>query len=71
MNRKRRVSTRKKKAILSAVAAGVWFSGLFLPQTAGAVDQVTIGWDGKAVFDVKYYGASDSTKDRADFFNSL
>ena len=32
MNRKRRVSTRKKKAILSAVAAGVWFSGLFLVQ---------------------------------------
>ena len=71
MNRKRRVSTRKKKAILSAVAAGVWFSGLFLPQTAGAVDQVTIGWDGKAVFDVKYYGASDSTKDRADFFQQF
>ena len=66
MNRKRMVSARKKKAILSAVAAGVWFSGLFLPQTAGAVDQVTIGWDGKAVFDVKYYG-----KERADFFQQF
>ena len=64
MNRKRMVSARKKKAILYAVAAGICVSGAVLPQPAEAVEQFDIGWDGKTLFNVKYYGMGD--KERAE-----
>lgn len=57
------LSARKKKAIIVAVAAGICFSG-----SAEAVEQVNIGWDGKTLFNIKYYGASDYTDSRAAFF---
>ena len=65
---KKNLSARKKKAILSAMVAGFCFSGPVLPQTAEAVEQFNIGWDGKTVFNVKYYGQSDYTARRASFF---
>ena len=56
-------SNRKKKAIISAVAAGICFSG-----NAEAVEQFNIDWDGKTLFNVKYYGASDYNATRAIIF---
>ena len=61
------LSAKKKKAIISAVAAGICFSG-FLPKNAEAVEQFNIDWDGKNIFNVKYYGLSDYTDSRASFF---
>ena len=61
------LSAKKKKAIISAVAAGICFSG-FLPKNAEAVEQFNIDWDGKNIFNVKYYGLSDYTASRASFF---
>jgi len=65
---KKLLSARKKKAILYAVAAGICVSGTVLPQPAEAVEQFDIDWDGKNIFNVKYYGASDYTDARAGFF---
>ncbi|MBQ1460949.1 MAG: hypothetical protein IIZ16_02850, partial [Selenomonas sp.] len=65
---KKLLSARKKKAILYAVAAGICVSGAVLPQPAEAVEQFNIDWDGKTVFNVKYYGQSDYTARRASFF---
>ena len=61
---KKFLSARKKKAILSAVAAGICFSG----GNVEAVEQVNIDWNGKTLFNVKYYGASDYTDARGNFF---
>lgn len=58
------LSARKKKTIVAAVAAGICFSG-----SAEAVEQFNIDWDGKTIFNIKYYGASDYTDSRAAFFN--
>ena len=44
---------KKKKAILSAIAAGMCASGLLMPQNAEAVEQFDIGWDGKTLFNIK------------------
>lgn len=65
---KKLLSARKKKAILFAVAAGICVSGAVLPQPAEAVEQFNIDWDGKTVFNIKYYGSSDYTERRASFF---
>ena len=65
---KKLLSARKKKAILYAVAAGICVSGAVLPQPAEAVEQFNIDWDGKTVFNIKYYGSSDYTARRASFF---
>ena len=62
------LSARKKKAILYAVAAGICVSGAVLPQPAEAVEQFNIDWDGKTLFNIKYYGSSDYTARRASFF---
>ena len=59
---------RKKKAILSAIAAGMCVSGLLMPQNAEAMEQFYIDWGGKTIFDVTYYGASDYSKKRAGFY---
>ena len=61
-------SAIKKKALISAVAAGICFSGIFLPESAEAVEQFNIDWNGKTIFNIKYYGASDYTDSRAAFF---
>ena len=61
------LSACKKKALSSAVAVGICFSSLFLPKNAEAVEQFNIDWDGKTLFNVKYYGASDYTESRAVF----
>ena len=61
---KKFLSARKKKAIISAVAAGICFSG----GNVEAVEQFNIDWDGKTLFNVKYYGASDYTDSRGNFF---
>ena len=44
-----------------------------MPKNAEASEQFNIDWDGKTLFNVKYYGASDYTDARAGFFgnNSL
>ncbi|SFH80496.1 Uncharacterized conserved protein, contains a C-terminal beta-barrel porin domain [Selenomonas ruminantium] len=65
---KKLLSARKKKAILYAVAAGICVSEAVLPQPAEAVEPFNIDWDGKTVFNVKYYGQSDYTARRASFF---
>ena len=65
---KKLLSARKKKAILYAVAAGICVSGAVLPQPAEAVEQFNIDWDGKTLFNIKYYGSSDYTARRASFF---
>ncbi|MBR4014918.1 MAG: hypothetical protein IKI88_01775, partial [Anaerotignum sp.] len=65
---KKLLSARKKKAILYAVAAGICVSGAVLPQPAEAVEQFNIDWDGKTLFNKKYYGSSDYTPKRASFF---
>ncbi len=65
---KKLLSASKKKAILFAVAAGICVSGAVLPQPAEAVEQFDIGWDGKTLFNVKYYGASDYNATRASAF---
>lgn len=65
---KKLLSARKKKAILFAVAAGICVSGAVLPQPAEAVEQFNIDWDGKTLFNIKYYGSSDYTARRASFF---
>ena len=62
------LSSKKKKALISSVAAGICFSGIFLPESAEAVEQFNIDWGGKTLFNVKYYGASDYTDSRAAFF---
>ena len=56
-------SSRKKKAIISAVAAGICFSS-----NVEASEQFNIDWDGKNIFNVKYYGASDYNASRATIF---
>ena len=61
---KKFLSARKRKAIISAVAAGICLSG----GNAEAVEQFNIDWDGKNIFNVKYYGASDYTATRAMLF---
>ena len=65
---KKLLSASKKKAILYAVAAGICVSGAVLPQPAEAVEQFNIDWDGKTLFNIKYYGSSDYTARRASFF---
>ncbi|MBQ7630258.1 MAG: hypothetical protein IJS81_08625, partial [Selenomonadaceae bacterium] len=50
------------------MAAGICVSGTVLPQPAEAVEQFNIDWDGKTLFNVKYYGLSDYTDTRAAFF---
>ena len=65
---KKLLSARKKKAILYAVAAGICVSGAVLPQPAEAVEQFDIGWDGKTLFNVKYYGVGDRNETRAMIF---
>lgn len=65
------LSARKKKAIISALAAGMCVSGLFMPQSAEAAEQFDIGWDGKTLFNIKYYGASDYTEERSRFFQGI
>ena len=65
------LSARKKKSLISAITAGICFSGIFLPENAEAVEQVTIDWDGKPIFNIKYYGASDYTESRASFFQAM
>ena len=65
---KKLLSARKKKAILFAVAAGICVSGTVLPQPAEAVEQFNIDWDGKTLFNIKYYGSGDYTARRASFF---
>ena len=62
------LSAKKKKAILSAIAAGMCASGLLMPQNAEAVEQFDIGWDGKTLFNIQYYGASDKNESRDKFF---
>ncbi len=62
---KKFLSARKKKAIIATVAAGICLSGV----NAEAVEQFNIDWDGKTIFNVKYYGASDYTAKRAMLFN--
>ncbi len=62
---KKFLSARKKKAIIATVAAGICLSG----GNAEAVEQFNIDWDGKTIFNVKYYGASDYTAKRAMLFN--
>lgn len=42
-----------------------------LPQSAKAGEQFDIGWDGKTLFNIKYYGASDYTEERSGFFQRL
>ena len=39
-----------------------------MPESAEAVEQFNIDWDGKPLFNVKYYGASDYTATRAIIF---
>ncbi|MBQ3646793.1 MAG: autotransporter domain-containing protein [Synergistaceae bacterium] len=65
---KKLLSAMKKKAILYAVAAGICVSGTVLPQPAEAVEQFDIDWDGKNIFNVKYYGASDYNATREVIF---
>ena len=62
------LSSKKKKSLISAVTAGICFSGIFLPESAEAVEQFNIDWGGKTLFNVKYYGASDYNATRAGFF---
>ncbi|WP_029544661.1 autotransporter domain-containing protein [Selenomonas sp. AB3002] len=59
---------RKKKAILSTVLAGISVCGVTLPQTAEAMEEFDIGWDGKTLFNIQYYGASDKNEARDKFF---
>ena len=49
---KKFLSAKKKKSLIAAITAGICFSGIFLPESAEAVDQVTIDWDGKPIFNV-------------------
>ena len=65
---KKLLSARKKKAIIYAVAAGICVSGTVLPQPAEAAEQFDIGWDGKTLFNVKYYGVGDYNAARASIF---
>ena len=64
------LSARRKKAILSAIAAGFCFGNVFLPKNAEAMEQFNIGWDDKDLFDVQYYGASDRDETRESFFHN-
>ena len=63
---KKYLSKNKKAKILAAVIGG---SVILSANTAAAMEEYNIDWNGKNIFRVQYYGADDSTKARNFFYS--
>ena len=62
----RKISKNIRRRIAKTLAAAFVIG---FPLSASAMETYSIGWDGKQLFEVQYYGTDDKTDITTGFFN--